>query len=763
MGSESRGQFLLVVSIAASIGLLVTSNTSAAQPQRVLVVNSFGSAAPPFSVHAAAFESALVEKMGERVDLDEISLDMARYADPDMQEAIAEYLEKRQATWQPDLVVPIGSPAGRFVAQYRDRLFSETPILYTSLDRRLLAEGALNKNASYIGQVFEVTGLLEDMLQIAPGTKNIYVVVGASPLEKQWKELFHKSAEPLSNRIKFTYFDDLSFDQMLERVKHLPPDSFVFVVLLLRDAAGVTHNADEALKQLHAVSNAPINSIFDHQLGLGIVGGRLYQSAEIGKESAEMAVRILRGESASSLPPRLIGPLPPHYDWRELHRWNISEKLLPAGSTVLYRAPTAWEQYRNWIMAGVSICFLQALLIAALLANLVRRRRAERSLAESETRFRIAADAAPVMIWMTGPDKLCNFLSKGWFDFTGRSAEQEFGYGWADGVHPEDRGQLLDVYEKAFETREPFTVEFRLRRHDGEYRWVLGVGTPRFEAGVFRGYIGSSLDVTERRQAEIDHNVQSTELARVGRLALMGELAASLAHEVNNPVGAMVANASAAQRMLARDALGKEELQELLADIVADGHRAREVIQGIRNMVRKGEPSYSPIWPNKIISDLVRIVRADALARKIKLVTEIDGNVGPVMANRVQLLQVLLNLTMNAFEALAVIRTESRVVVIRAEPGQDQQVFLSVRDSGPGFPAGIVDQFFEPFFSTKIEGTGMGLAIARSIIEAHGGTLTGGNWPKGGAIFTICLPTASGEPANTINTDASVELTRCDS
>src|SRR5436190_14637872 len=241
MGGESRRQFPLVVLIAAAIGLLFTGNTAAAQPKHVLVVNSFGSAAPPFSVHAAAFESALVEKMGERVDLDEISLDMARYADPDMQNAIAEYLEKRQATWKPDLVVTIGSPAGRFVAQYRDRLFAETPILYTSLDRRLLAEGALNNNAAYIGQVFEVPGLLEDMLQVAPGTKNIYVVLGASPLEKQWKELFQKSAEPLSDRITFTYFDDLSFDQILERVKNLPPDSFVFVVLLLRDAAGVTH------------------------------------------------------------------------------------------------------------------------------------------------------------------------------------------------------------------------------------------------------------------------------------------------------------------------------------------------------------------------------------------------------------------------------------------------------------------------------------------------------------------------------------------
>lgn len=763
MGSERRGQFLSVVSIAAAIGLLATSIASGAEPKRILIVHSFGLGTPPFTTHSTAFETELTEKMGERVDLDEVSLDMARFADDDAQEALVEYLTKRQAKWAPDLVVPIGSPAGVFVARYRGRLFPDTPIVYTGMDKRRLPPDALNKNAAFVGENFDLPGFVDDILQVAPDTANIALVIGASQVEQYWKKAFSEEFAPFTKRVNFIWLDNLSFDQMLEQVSKLPPRSFIFVILLLRDASGVSHNADEALKRIHAVANAPVNSIFQHQLGMGIVGGRLYQAELEGVESAHRAIRILHGEPASNFPPAIIGPLPPHYDWRELRRWNISEKLLPAGSTVLYRAPTAWQQYRNWIITGVSICVLQALLIAALLANLVRRRRAERSLAESERRFRIAADAAPVMIWMTGPDKLCNFLNKGWFDFTGGTPEQELGYGWEHGVHSEDIEHLFAVYEKAFDAREPFTMEFRLRRHDGEYRWILAVGTPRFEAGNFVGYIGSALDITERRQAELDHQLQATELARVGRVALMGELAASLAHEVNNPLGAMVANASAGQRMLAREALGREELQDLLADIVADGHRAREVIQGIRNMVRKSEPSYSPIRPNEIIADLVRIVRADAVARKIRLVTEVDENIGPVMGNRVQLLQVLLNLTMNAFEALAVIRAESRRVVIRAEPGGNGLVCLSVRDSGPGFPDGIVDQFFEPFFSTKVEGTGMGLAIARSIIEAHGGTLSGGNGTKGGAIFTICLPIVTQETlAGTVPANASAEFARSD-
>ena len=259
----------------AAVAFCGTPSATAAEPKRVLLVHSFSSGTPPFTVESTAFETELVEKIGERVDLDEVSLDMARYADRDMQEAIVEYLQKRQANGSPTSSCRSARPQPFSLQTIAIGCFRKRPSCMPPLDRRLLPPGALEKNATYVGQIYDIPGLLEDMLRIAPATKNIAVVVGATPLEHLWQEVFQKAAEPLADRINFTYYNDLSFDQMQQRVAKLPPNSYIFFLLLVRDAVGVTHNADEALQRLHAVANAPINSIFEHQLGLGIVGGRL--------------------------------------------------------------------------------------------------------------------------------------------------------------------------------------------------------------------------------------------------------------------------------------------------------------------------------------------------------------------------------------------------------------------------------------------------------------------------------------------------------
>jgi PAS domain S-box-containing protein len=714
----------MTCSLVAIFVVLTAVCAAGSEPKRVLVVHSFGSVAPPFTTHSIAFETELVEKMGERVDLDEVSLDMARYADPTLQEALVEYLQKRQSHWQPDLVVPIGSPAGVFVARYRDRLFPETPILYTGMDRRPLPPDALEKNAAFIGENFDLPGFIEDILQIAPATKNIAVVIGASPVEQYWAAAFRKEFERFANRINFIWLDDLSLDQMLEKTRALPPNSYIFLILLLRDATGVTHNADEALQRIHAVANAPINGIFQHQLGLGIVGGRLYQAELEGIESARIAVRILHGEPASNFPPKIVGPLSPRYDWRELKRWKINAESLPPGSVISFREPTAWERYGVWIIAGVSLCFVQAVLIFGLLANLAKRRRAERSLIESEDRVALAADAAQLGVWEIDAATNEVWVSDKVRDLFQIDPGTDVDYAaFQERVYPDDQLLRDSAIKRAIETKGGYEIEYRIVLPDGAVRWMSGRARCISDGdGRSTRLLGVSMDVTKRKRAERETMEQRDELFHLSRVASLGQLSGSLAHELNQPLGIILSNAQAAHRMLAGDAPDIPELREILSDIVGENLRAGEVITRLRALLKRGETRLLPLVLNGVIKDVLRLLRSDLVARGVTIETTLADGLPDVPGDEVQLQQVLLNIITNACDTMAENLPKDRILRITTKL-RSGKVRVSMEDQGRGLPGGDVSRIFQPFFTTKSHGLGLGLSICRSIIAAHHGSL----------------------------------------
>ena len=376
------------------------------------------------------------------------------------------------------------------------------------------------------------------------------------------------------------------------------------------------------------------------------------------------------------------------------------------------------------------------------LATLIEERREKTNvLSESEERFRTMANTAPVMIWMSGTDKLCNFFNKGWLDFTGRKVEQELGNGWAEGVHREDLNRCLDVYVNAFNRRQEFSMEYRLRRYDGEYCWVLDTGLPRFEPnGTFLGYIGSCIDITERKRAELEVRQQREELAHLTRVSTMGELAASLAHELNQPLTAILSNAQAAQRFLAAKPTDVEEVREILEDIAQDNRRASEVIRRLRDLVKKGELDVASLDLGGVARDVVLLIHSDAILHNVSVSLELDAGLPKVRADKVQLQQVILNLLLNAFHAMKDCPLDGRRVVVRTEPDGDHRVIVAVRDRGVGLSSDERDKIFQPFYTTKSDGLGMGLAISRSIIEAHGGRLWAENNSDGGATFYFTVP-----------------------
>ena len=311
-------------------------------------------------------------------------------------------------------------------------------------------------------------------------------------------------------------------------------------------------------------------------------------------------------------------------------------------------------------------------------------------------------------------------------------------------VHPDDRAAREAAIQRALDTRSTYEMEYRLMMPDGAVRWISARGRyAQDDNGSTTGIVGVSMDITRQKQTDLEVERHRQDLGHLARVALVGEMATSLAHELNQPLTAIVTNAGAAQRFLARDELKREALQEVLTDIAADGRRAGEVIRGIKGMVRKVDSARGPVDLNTVIADVLRLVRADALAHDCTLATDLEPDLPAVTGDAVQLQQVLLNLVINAFDAMKQNPGEKCRVELSTRRDGANFIEVAVRDHGPGLPPDAPAKVFERFFSTKKEGMGMGLAIARSIIEAHGGTLDAANVAASvgrGARFWFRLP-----------------------
>ncbi|HVO25619.1 MAG TPA: ATP-binding protein, partial [Candidatus Margulisiibacteriota bacterium] len=288
-----------------------------------------------------------------------------------------DFLRARFGDRRLDLVVPFGAPAVKFTAQYRDRLFPGTPIVFAGVEPRLVPPDVLRTNATLVTQKVNLSGIVEDILQMQPDTTNIVVVFGASRLEKFWVSECRREFQPFSNRVGFTWLNDLPLAQVLERSAALPPHSFILFGMFVMDASGIPFDNDEALRRLRAVANAPIFGYFGSGFGLGTIGGHMYQDSEVGRRAARAGIRVLRGEPADSIPPQILEAADPVFDWRELGRWGISEARLPAGSVIKFRQPSFWELYAGWVVGVGVFVLLQTGLIVALLVNRARRRVAE--------------------------------------------------------------------------------------------------------------------------------------------------------------------------------------------------------------------------------------------------------------------------------------------------------------------------------------------------------------------------------------------------
>ena len=594
----------------------VCGDAASAAPKRVLLLYSFGSDSPPWSGYSKHMRAELFKKFPRELDLLETTLESARLPGDVDDRPFADYLSALFANRPLDLVITVAPPAARFVQRYRERLFSKTPLLIAGIEQRRY-EPAPDAGETAVLSAIDFLSVMQNILKVLPTTDHIAIVMSASPLERFWKGQIQKDVETLNDRVAFTWFNDLPFDDMLKKASNLPPRTAVLFVSLTVDVNGVPQTDVNVFSRFREVSNAPIFSYEDSHFGSGLVGGPMLSASDVSRRTVDAAAQILSSTGSSGMPSRTtVGLASPRFDWREMQRWGIAEANLPAGSQVDFRQPSFWDQHR-WTVIGIaSALLLQALMIAALLFERFRRRRAEAA----------------------------------------------------------SRKRLF-------------------------------------------------------------------ELAQMNRSLTVSAMSSSIAHELNQPLGAILNNAGAAEVLLSKSPPDIEQLKEIMADIRKDDERAGEIIGHLRGFLRIEDALPDKVSIDRAISDVLHIIEPEAAKRGVEIDCEQASEAFTVQADRVHLQQVLLNLALNGLDAMKD-GPVGRRMVFRTSQFDDAKVEIAVLDSGTGIPEPRLKEIFDSFVTTKKHGTGLGLSIARTIVEMYGGTIWAENREQGGAAFRFVLPMA---------------------
>jgi len=607
--------FGIAVLLAITIALGATINARAdIEPKRIMMLHSFGLRFKPWTDYAETIRAEISRKSKRPVDFHDYSLLNARLREDQSDGPFVDYLHALYGETAPDLIIAFGAPAASFVQRYRARLFPQAPMVFTAIEALRVQYDKLTENDTVVATHNDFAAAFESLLHALPDTKMIAIVNGVSPNEAFWLGELQRELKPFGSRVELKWLTDMSFEEILNESKHLPPHSAIFWHLMNVDAAGVAHEANTALNRLAAAANAPIFSFLDVFFGGATLGGSMQSSQQGSELAASVALRILDGEKPGGIKTPPTENAPPKYDWRQMQRWNVSEADLPPLSTVFFKAPSAWETYRWQILLVSTVLLLQAILIARL--TLERR---QRHFAEAEARQRML------------------------------------------------------------------------------------------------------------------------ELAHVNRFSTAGELAGSIAHEINQPLGAILANTEAARRMAKSQSPDLDEMREVLADIERDNRRASEVIRRLRSYVSRAPFETKEFDLNGLVAETLDFLSSQARSRGIVLRSELAGTPLQIKGDPIQLPQVLSNLIINAMDAVSDCPPSGRTVIVTS--ARDEKfVEVSVADSGPGIPSEVLKTIFEPFFSTKKHGMGMGLSIARTIVAAHGGVIEAEN--RNGAVLRMRLPLA---------------------
>lgn len=735
--APALGKALLFVLTTAVLFLSPLLASAAESPKRVLIFASEEQQGPGVFIVNQSIRSTLRNGRPAAFLFFYEALDSFRISTEKYEGELVRLLQRKYDGERFDLIYPVGTPALRFLLKHRGELFTDTPLIYVVVDQRQAANLDLGPNVTGVGGKMELAPTLDIALALQPQTQRVVVVAGNASADNTYVALARQEFRPYEGKVEFTYLINLPIEELQKRLAGLPEKSVVFYLSVNSDPTTRIYTSPEVLARLAPSSSVPIYAASQIYIGNGTIGGRLLNLEEIGTRAAEIGLRILAGESAQSIPPQTI-PSVDMFDWRELRRWKIDEAKLPPGSVVRFKEFSVWELYKWRIIGAISVMVLQALGIVWLLFLRAKRRQAE------EAKKNLAA------IVETSDDAILSNNLKGVITSWNAGAEKMFGYSASEIVGqdysilaPADlKGEVRRILERVSRGESMDHLEtVRVSKAGMRIDVSLTISPIKNERGIISGSSSIARDITARKKAEVEALQQRTELAHLSRVTMLGELSGSLAHELNQPLTAILSNAQAAQRFLAHDDVDLDEVRDILGDIVKQDKRAGEVIHRLRLLLKKSTVEHQPLDLNDVVSEVLKLVRNDLLNQRVTGQMELAPELPVIVGDRVQLQQVVLNLVMNGCDAIATGPSGDRRLIIRTELNNGEGICVSVADQGVGLAADNLEKVFEPFFSTKPHGMGLGLSVCRTIIAAHGGKLWAANNAERGATFYFSIPT----------------------
>jgi len=737
---RTQGRFARLPMWLFMISLALVSPTALAEATRnVLVLYSYGRLLPGNLEGDRGLRDGFAARPDLPVSISVEYFDNLRFSGEAYERTFVAYLRDKYALHPPEVLMVAADEALDFVLRHRSELFPQVPIVHMSiLDEYLQSRPPLPADVIGTPIEYDFVGTVAQALRWHPTARRLVVVTGASPWDRGWEARVRALAGDLPPGLTVEFMAGLPTDELQRRLRALDPGSIVFTPGYHRDGSGREFTPREAARLVAAAAPAPVYGPFSSFVGTGIVGGRMADYAAIGRGGAQTAIALLDGADPATVTRPKAMPMALQLDWRQLQRWGIADRAVPAGAIVRFREPSLWEAHRELVIAGIAVILVQAGLIGALLFERRRRRRTVADLARSEQLIRLAAQAANLSTWVLdarslGPAGIAHVTQPAG---SPRGPLADFSETLAR-ISPLDRATVDTALRDALQTTTEFDVEYRIQDANGEWAWQSARG--RADRAQSPRLLGVAIDITPRKRAEAQAAEDRAALYHMTRVSLLGQLSASIAHQLNQPLASILANAEAAQKMLEREPLDLVELRAICADIAAEDQRAAQVIRRLGVLFKRGESVFEPLDVNELARDTLEFTRSILTTRHVAFSTQLAPALPLIQGDRVQLQQLLLNLMVNAADAMADLPEDRRHMSI-ATALQDRDVRICVTDRGPGVSAEVVDKVFEPFWSTRPGGMGMGLAVCRSIVEAHRGRLTVAEAPGGGAVFCALLP-----------------------